>query len=535
MKKLISLLCAGVLATSLCAGLTGCTGGKDYDPDNFIADTTNPQIVKEPITLKVFVPKHSLHASYSSMALFTEASRITNIQFEFVEADVDALEEKRALAWESKKSEMPDLFLFGNEVAEQTQLSKNGAIYPLEDLIEEYAPNYKALMEKYPDIEKISTLNDGHIYSFSSVKNTPRDLTCKQYINTTLLEQAGIEELPTTLGEYKTALQAMKDIQPMSKQANFKPLGNSKLKNTKNFVMSAFGYVETGIEVKHDGSNQVVYVPYEEEYKAYLTYLNELYKDGLLDNDVFETTDNKLIQKGEAGNLGSFDYAADFLVVGYEESSDYEAVGPLLSGGYGGINNTNKVWMASSEVTATTAIIPTTTPYQKEIVRLMDFFYSDYAVQLLVAGKEGTHWNWKDASQSKWEYLLGSSDTNIELFRGTFSPNVGIGAAFYWDKEFVYKQSDAYIDKLNEVSEAYAEYFVEAYPSYVKFTEEELLEIANLERSLNDYIQTFEINCIKGSNGADINADWAEHLATLKSLKVERLVEIYQTALNRAI
>lgn len=535
MKKLISLICSAVMATSMCVSIASCGGGESYDPNNFIADTSNPQIVKEPITLKVFVPKHALHSSYADMALFKEASRITNIKFKFVEAEVDVLEEKRALAWESDRSDMPDLFLFGNEVAEQTQLSKNGAIYALEDLIDQYAPNYKALMEEYTDIEKISTLADGHIYSFASIKNTPRDLTCKQYINTELLEEAGIEEMPTTLGEYKAALQAMKDVQPLSKQSTFKPLGSSKLKNTKNFVMSAFGYVETGIEVKHDGSNQVVYVPAQEEYKAYLTYMRELYKDGLLDNDVFETTDNKLIQKGEAGNLGSFDYAADFLVVGYEQSLKYETVGPLLSGGYGGINNTNKVWMSSPEVTATTAIIPTTTKYQKEIVRLMDFFYSDYAVQLLSAGLENTHWKWTDESKTKWEYIIPSADTNIELFRGTFSPNVGIGAAFYWDKEFVYKQADSYTDELNAASEAYAEYFVEAFPSYVKFTESELLEIANIERSLNDYIQTFEISCIKGSNGANIEKDWGEHLSTLKSLKANRLVEIYQAALNRSL
>lgn len=530
-KRILSVVLVALLC--LTAVLGGCGETKKYDPENFISDVTNPQIVKEPITVKVFVPKHALHTSYSKMAFFTEASRITNLRFEFVEAPVDALEEKRVLAWESNEADMPDLFLFGNEVSEQIQLSRDGMLRPLDGLLEEYAPNYSALMKQYPALKTASTLNDGHIYSFGTVKNVARDLTVKQYINTSLLAEAGITSLPTTLFEYKEALIAMRGVVPISKRGEFRALGSEKLKNTRNFVMSAFGYVGTGIEVKHDGSQKVVYVPGENEYKAYLTYMNELYKEGLLDKDVFETTQNKLIEKGEAGNLGSFDYAADFLVVGASRAADYAAIGPLTSGGYAGINNTNKVWLGYPEVTATTAVIPASTPYYKEIIRFLDWCYSEYAQKLLIAGVEGTHWEWTDETQTKWVQILPEDATNVELFRGTFSPNVGTGASFYWNKEFVYKQKEPLTEQLNADSENYAQYFTEPFPASVVFTEAELLEIANIERSLDDYMQTFEINCIKGANGADIHADWADHLKTLKGLKVDRLVALYQQAYDR--
>lgn len=122
----------------------------------------------------------------------------------------------------------------------------------------------------------------------------------------------------------------------------------------------------------------------------------------------------------------------------------------------------------------------------------------------------------------------------LEKFRGTITPNAGTGAAFYWKNEFVTKQNDPLLDRLNQQAEAYKPYFTEAFPeSQVKFTEDELIEIADLQRALDDYMATFEINYIKGIDGADINTDWEDHLNTLKMLNVDRLIEIYQAGYDR--
>ena len=43
---------------------------------------------------------------------------------------------------------------------------------PLEDLIEEYAPNITTMFEKYPDIKKTITALDGHIYTLPAVDRT---------------------------------------------------------------------------------------------------------------------------------------------------------------------------------------------------------------------------------------------------------------------------------------------------------------------------------------------------------------------------
>ena len=97
-KKIVSL--ALVAAMVLPVGMASACGKKKraYDPNNFIADTNNPQIVKEKVTIKLFVPKSTLHGSWEEMKLFKKMEELTNIHIDFEEVPMAAYQEKRALA-----------------------------------------------------------------------------------------------------------------------------------------------------------------------------------------------------------------------------------------------------------------------------------------------------------------------------------------------------------------------------------------------------------------------------------------------------
>ena len=73
MKKIFTVLLAAALSASVLAGFTACKGGEPYDPDNFLPNGTaeNPyQIVAEPITIDIFVPKSALNPSFSELKMF---------------------------------------------------------------------------------------------------------------------------------------------------------------------------------------------------------------------------------------------------------------------------------------------------------------------------------------------------------------------------------------------------------------------------------------------------------------------------------
>lgn len=526
MKRTIRLLC--VLLSLVLAGcvLAAC-GGKgqgEYDPDNFIADTSNPQIVKEKVTIKMFVPKHSLHSSYADMRLFKEMEEITNIHVEFVEANTESYAELRATSWEDTSI---DAYLFWNDLAEQTTYASLGMIQPIGEYIDQYAPNYKALMDANPEIEKRTTLDDGKIYSFASLNTVPRDLTFKQFINKEWLDNLDLD-MPETIDEFYNVLVAFKTQDPNGNGfADEIPLSSVGLNQTRNFLMSAFGYVSTGIEAGADG--KVVFVPTTENYWEYIQFANKLYNEGLLDPDVFSmNADKDLAQKGSQGIVGCFDGGAAYLIVGNTYDAQYTGLNPLTSS-----INSQKMWLSfDNEVSPDTIVIRSTSPYVKEIVRWVDFLYSELGTQLESFGKEGVDWSWDDEEHTSWTFHVPEG-MDIEEYRGTITPNVGLGTIPYWDGDFVLKDSTVQVQNINKaVDEAgYMDCLKVSYPNSVTFTAEEAAELSTLETDINNLVQSREVTMIAKKDLT--RADFEKFVSDLKAARVDRYVELHQIAYDR--
>ena len=119
----------------------------------------------------------------------------------------DGCAEKRALRL--AQGDLPDIFfraaLTNEEVA---SLASAGQLVDLAPMLEQYAPNFSALMEQDPTIRLSIEDADGAIYSLPQV--TTYVLTTHPIINTTWLENVGLE-MPTTIDEYYNALVAFKE------------------------------------------------------------------------------------------------------------------------------------------------------------------------------------------------------------------------------------------------------------------------------------------------------------------------------------
>jgi len=78
-----------------------------------------------------------------------------------------------------------------------------GVFIPVDDLIDQYCPNYKDVLSRFPNLDGMSTsLADGKKYSWGTVNESPaRDYPDNLYINKTWLDNLGLE-VPTTMEEY---------------------------------------------------------------------------------------------------------------------------------------------------------------------------------------------------------------------------------------------------------------------------------------------------------------------------------------------
>ncbi len=82
MKK-VKILVLFLTMVLIFSSMLGCKkkGSKDYDENNFLTEEqalaeygNKYRIVKEPVTIKIFVPKGSMNPAYSSMKMFKKLS-----------------------------------------------------------------------------------------------------------------------------------------------------------------------------------------------------------------------------------------------------------------------------------------------------------------------------------------------------------------------------------------------------------------------------------------------------------------------------
>lgn len=481
-------------------------------------------IVKEPITLKMMGAKGATQGPWDQLLFFTDLEQRTGIKFEFDTPPLDAYEEKKNLVFAS--GAVPDVFFAGRLTTnDEITYGEQGVLIPLEELIDTYAPNLKQLMEENPSIRASITAADGHIYALPLLNNVPRDLSPKMWINQQWLDTLGLE-MPATTDELYEVLKAFKEKDPNKNgQADEIPLAFDAV--TLDFLrlgmLSAFGYVDAKVSVKDD---KVVYVPMEQAYKEFLTFMNKLHAEGLVDQESFSQTSQQLTAKGNQGLLGAFSHAGAYVVVKQEDSFHYSAIPPLTSS-----VNSEQMWPRNPGITRGTYAITSQNQHPEASMRWVDYLYSYEGGAFLSQGPENVGWKWKDAEKTQWEKILPEGYTNTEEFRaGKVSPAAGSTVPGKIDAEYILKLDAKHVMNLDkEVEKAYIPHVKDVYP-LVSLTVEEQKRVGILETDLDTYLDQMEAKFI---TGAEPLANWDQYVGTLKQIGVDELLRIHQAAYDR--
>ncbi len=170
---------------------------------------TGDRIVKDPITLKVTVVSGSHVGPMAELEWIKRLQEDTGIKLEFNHINSGDTVEQRNLIFATQ--DYPDIF-WGNPTDQQIfDCIQGDSIYPLNDLIDKYAPNWKTHLEENDNTRKLITSTDGQIYSlpcarYESVQNDIRD---QWLINKVWLDELGLK-VPTTDVEFLEAMRAFK-------------------------------------------------------------------------------------------------------------------------------------------------------------------------------------------------------------------------------------------------------------------------------------------------------------------------------------
>ena len=148
--------------------------------------------------------------AFDEQTLIAEMQERANIDIVFEEVPVAQVKEKTNLLFASR--EFPDMiFVAGVNDRLLWDAAQAGDVWALNDLVDEYAPNWKRAFEERPVIRNAITMPDGNYYSLPYYREILNDFGIRdiQAINVDWLHTLGLE-MPTTTEELYQTLKAFR-------------------------------------------------------------------------------------------------------------------------------------------------------------------------------------------------------------------------------------------------------------------------------------------------------------------------------------
>ncbi|MGM0882171.1 MAG: ABC transporter substrate-binding protein [Bacillota bacterium] len=552
MKKTFFSMLALVLSLTLV--LSAC--GKSNEGSNSNSNSTTNTEEKEPaadsgpVAMTFFAPQGKAPLEDNSYTKHVEEK--FNVKIKWDLAPADALVDRRQLLLAS--GDYPEVFLEGKLThTDLLTYGKQGVFLPLNDLIEKYAPNIKAMMEKKSYFKDAITATDGNIYALPRLNECYHcTFSQKFWMNKEWLDKVGLP-VPTTTDELYTVLKAFKEKDPNGNgKADEIPLTGAPNKTVWNgnidaYLMNSFIYNDNGKYLTlNDG--KVDFAANKEGWKQGLIYMNKLYKEGLIDPASFTQNDQAIGQLGNREGdelVGSITTAlVSYLVNPYDDKltrhKHWVIVPPLkgpegvqLAGASQGIGDfqfaiTNKATEAQ----------------QIAAIKIADYAFSEEGALLSEWGTdEGKGWELAQPSEKNIDGKPAKYSTanlpeqDPDLIRNDSWSQMGPKDLTKEFRDlFAVGQdpltSDGYETRLAQATNAYAPYSPkEIYPSGVFIRPEDTDAAAQLTTSIQDYVTTNMAQFIIGSK--DIQKDWDAYVKGFDGLNLAKYIEIYSNAIKK--
>ncbi len=407
------------------------------------------------------------------------------------------------------------------------QYGPEGAFLPLNDLIDEHAPNLKRFFEERPDIKSAISAADGNMYYIPYLPDGKYGRA--YFIRYDWLDKLGLE-VPQTVDEFKAALEAFRDNDPN---------GNGLKDEIPYFarqwpelirLVTLWDGRSSGSDTYHDFyvDNGTIKHPYAGEgYREGIKNLAQWYKEGLIDPEIF-TRGSSARDYLLSENLGGATHDWFASTSGYNRLSSnidgfqFKAFAPPASISGKRIEEHRRI-----PIKPDGWAIGGTNKHPVETIKYFDFWFSEEGRRLANFGVEGLQYTMVDGKPTFTdEFLNNGQPVNDQLYsvgsqlhaRGYFQD---YEYEKQWSNEFalegiaLYDQGDYLIDQFLGVA----------------FTPEEQRVYDRYWASIRDYMLERQQAWILGTG--DVEAEWDDYIAQLNKQGLGDVLEVMQSAYDR--
>jgi putative aldouronate transport system substrate-binding protein len=452
---------------------------------------------------------------------------LTNIRINwtFIEKDPTALNLYFAAG------NFPDFFL-GSLTTERinTYGVEGGMFVDISEMIYKYMPHMVSRFKEWPQTGKIIRQLNGEIYTIPQIRLGTTAISGQVFYRTDYLDKVGLKK-PDTVDEFYEALKSIKDA---GLTQGFAPLLPYKdiISSLEIFLFPAFGdAVEPGFA--DDGTGKVVYNFTSEQFKRYLEFLNKLYKEDLLDKEIFTIDPSVTVARERNGQVAFMTWGMTIMPEDFPDGKMHlSALSPLLSE----YTSTRKV-AAYPYLSTSTGGINIKSKYAEEILRMLDIAYAKEEV----APGSGLDAIAANSGIKGQAYVVNEKDNTYEFLIpanwGGGSPWLYLRLNHGWNVDYgvydmpYFNSSPNPYAREKAMAENLGPYVVDRFPiSIMKYTGEESLQLANKLTDIDSYIHQMRGKFI---SGIEPLSNWNIYVETVSKMGINDVLKIIQDAYDR--
>ncbi|MHA6484531.1 extracellular solute-binding protein [Paenibacillus sp. strain BS8-2] len=410
--------------------------------------------------------------------------------------------------------DMPDLMWIQSKAAAD-KFGQQGALTNILDYLD-LMPNFKAWTEKYPTELQNFLSADGKLYMTPNqgIGETNRRIWMYRQ---DVFNKHNLQA-PTTWDEMYTVLKSLKSEYPESYPLSFR-FGTRTFQDFgAAFNVPAEVEVTKASVFLDQTSGEWKYAPILDEYKTMLTYLNTFYKEELIPKD-FLTLDTKMWQDIISTNrafitldyIGRIDFFNNALRPDNPEFN-FNYMAPPAGSADG------KQLTAFTQYSEEGFMISSRSKNIEEVVKYIDFFYSEEGKQLASWGQNGVTSSggaftekYNDVADMRKKTGLSTDGTYIWF---DYAAHISLSSP---ELKVAYEESPKY-DGPTRVA--------------VSFTPDEQQILSTKGDSLNSHRDENLAKFIMGTRSLN---EWSSFIEEQKKLGYEEIVGIYKSAHERAL
>ena len=510
---------------------------KYVTPDNIeelIADRPSVElpIAEDDTTFTFWTGSPSMDATitgWNDSTAVQELEKRTGVHIDYIEVAPPAQSESLNLMFAS--GDYPDILNYAITGSYSIPyLIENEIVMDLQDMMDDYAPSYSALMEADPALYLATVDDEGQIgglagYRYNSFTTTGA------IVRSDWVEKVGmnLSDL-TTIDDYHDFLAAVKDQglceYPM-------PLRYDASITGSPFLAAMGGYAGPAAESSpqsfyYDDNDELVYSYITDTYKEYLSLMADWYKEGLITRDLLNSDmlDSSAITSGSyAVFWQDCQFMSMWTEAGQVNDPDYALAGitePLVEEG-------QQVGFGDITDISINLMICTSCDDPETALQWLDYHFSEDGSILCQYGLEGEGLEYQDGKPGYSDLISNNPDglsTDNALNAYTINMNMfaSNGTTLRGAYDEVQQQAlNAWNDKREVTKSSFTNLFT--------LDTDETATVQRYYTDISTYVAEQVGKFLIGE--ADLDENWDSYVETVESMGIDEVIDAYTAAGER--